>query len=157
MISFIFSFKIWIRKSIAALYLAVVAILSLMPARDLPHITVFQWFDKLVHFSMYFGLSFLACWSLSISRNRMKPIYLLLLGVFLYGVLMEILQRTMHNGRNFEFRDMIANLTGAVIGIVLFRFLDKLRETIIMIITQTEKIFYIGAQYSRLGRVIDYI
>jgi VanZ family protein len=127
LISFIFSFKLWLRKTIAAIYLGIIAVLSLMPARDLPHITVFQSFDKMVHFSMYFGLSFLACWSLEINRNRMKPIYLLLLSVFLYGVLMEILQRTMHNGRNFEFRDMIANLTGAVVGILVFRYFDKKR------------------------------
>lgn len=129
MISLLFSIKLWLRRTIAAFYLGVVAVLSLMPARDLPHVTVFQWFDKMAHLCMYFGLSFLACWSLRISRNRMKPIYLLLLGVFLYGVLMELLQRTMHNGRNFEFRDMIANLLGAVTGIVIYRLLDKLRES----------------------------
>jgi len=127
MISFIFSFKIWLRKTIAALYLATIAALSLMPARDLPHFTVFSSLDKAVHISMYLGLSFLACWSYEISRDRMKPIYLLLLGVFMYGVLMEILQRTMHNGRNFDFKDMIANLTGAIAGILIFRYLDRMR------------------------------
>ena len=127
MISFIFSFKIWLRKTLAALYLAVVAILSLMPAKDLPRFTIFPEIDKLVHFSMYFGLAILACWSLEIDRKRMAPIYLLLSGVFFYGVLMEILQRTMHNGRNFEFRDMIANLSGAIAGIIIYRYLDKLR------------------------------
>jgi len=127
MISFIFSFKLWLRRSIAILYLSIVAVLSLMPAYDLPHITVYPGFDKLVHFSMYLGAAFLGSWSLEISRNRMKPVYFLLAGVFLYGVLMEILQRTMHNGRNFEFRDMIANLTGAIAGILLFRYLDRKR------------------------------
>jgi VanZ family protein len=127
MISFIFSFKIWLRKTLAALYLAVIAVLSLMPVQDLPHFTVFSGIDKMVHFSMYFGLAILACWSLEIDRKRMAPIYMLLSGVFFYGVLMEILQRTMHNGRNFEFRDMIANLSGAIAGIIIYRYLDKLR------------------------------
>lgn len=128
MISFIFSFPVWLRKTIAIIYLAIIAILSLMPSYDLPHITVFQGFDKVVHFSMYFGLSILACWSLEIDRKRMTPIYALLAGIFSYGVLMEILQRTMHNGRNFEFRDMIANLTGAIIGIFLYRYFDRRRS-----------------------------
>jgi len=54
--------------------------------------------------------------------------YMLLAGVFMYGVLMEILQRTLHNGRSFDFKDMIANLTGAIIGLLIYKFLDKLRE-----------------------------
>ena len=127
MISFIFSFQIWLRKTIAALYLLTIAALSLMPARDLPHFTVFSAIDKVVHISMYLGLSFLACWSYEINRERMKPIYVLLVGVFMYGVLMEILQRTMHNGRNFDFKDMVANLTGAIVGIIIYRFFDRKR------------------------------
>ena len=126
-ISFIFSFQIWLRKTIAALYLLTIAALSLMPARDLPHFTVFSAIDKVVHISMYLGLSFLACWSYEINRERMKPIYVLLVGVFMYGVLMEILQRTMHNGRNFDFKDMVANLTGAIVGIIIYRFFDRIR------------------------------
>ena len=127
MISFIFSFKLWLRKAIAAFYLAVVAVLSLMPAYDLPHFTVFPQIDKIVHFSMYFGMAFLACWSFEINRDRMKPLYLMLAGVFMYGVLMEILQRTMHNGRNFDFKDMLANLTGAIVGILVYRYFDRMR------------------------------
>jgi VanZ family protein len=125
MISFIFSFKPWLRKTLAALYLAVIAIISLMPVSDLPHFTVFPEIDKAVHIGMYLGLSFLACWSFEVSRDRMKPLYLMLGGVFMYGVLMEILQRTMHNGRNFDFRDMIANLSGAIIGILIYRYFDR--------------------------------
>jgi VanZ family protein len=127
MISFIFSINLWLRKSLAAVYLAIIAILSLMPSYDLPEITKFPQFDKVVHVSMYLGLSFLVCWSFEIHRDRMKPIYILLTAVFMYGVLMEILQRTMHNGRSFDFRDMLANLTGAVIGIAIYRYFDLKR------------------------------
>ena len=130
MISFIFSFKLWMRRTIGLLYLGTVAFVSLMPVSALPHITVFQWFDKAVHFSMYMGLSFLACWSFEITRKYMAPFYLLLSGVFMWGILMEILQRTMHSGRNYEFRDMIANLTGAIIGLMLYRYFDKRRVEI---------------------------
>jgi glycopeptide antibiotics resistance protein len=31
----------------------------------------------------------------------------------------------MHNGRNFDFRDMLANLTGAIIGILIYRYFDR--------------------------------
>jgi VanZ family protein len=127
MISFIFSFKLWLRRTILLFYMAIVAILSLMPVRALPHFTVFSGIDKAVHLSMYLGLSVLTCWSFEINRKKMIPIYILLAGVFMWGVLMEILQRTMHNGRNFEFRDMIANLTGAIIGLMIYRYFDRKR------------------------------
>ena len=76
---------------------------------------------------MYLGAAFLACWSMDLGLKRMMPVYYLLAGVFMYGVLMEFLQRTMHNGRNFEFKDMIANLTGAIVGILIYRYLDRKR------------------------------
>ena len=131
MISFIFSFNPWLRKTLAIFYLAVVAFLSLMPASDLPRIALFQNIDievhLTVHFFMYLGLSILVCWSLGVDRNRMAPIYGLLTGAFFYGVLMEILQRTIHNGRQFMFKDMLANLIGASVGLIVYRYLDKLR------------------------------
>jgi VanZ family protein len=130
MISFIFSFKLWLRRTIALFYLGVIVVLSLMPAVDLPHFTVFSGIDKAVHLCMYLGLSFLACWSLEINRKKMSPLYMMLAVIFMWGVLMEILQRTMHNGRNFDFRDMIANLTGAIIGIVIYRYFDRKRAEI---------------------------
>jgi len=130
MISFIFSFNVKLRKAIALVYLLLIALLSLLPSYDIPDIKLFPGADKVVHMCMYLGLSVVACWSLDLKRDRMKPIYFLLMGVFMYGVLMEILQRTMHNGRNFDFRDMVANLTGAIIGLFIYRYLDRLREQI---------------------------
>lgn len=55
----------------------------------------------------------------------MPPMYLLLTGVFLWGVLMEVLQRLMSNGRAMEITDMLANLAGAVAGLIVYRFLDR--------------------------------
>ncbi len=127
MISFIFSFKLWLRRTLSLMYLGLIAVLSLMPSYDLPDIAVLKGVDKIAHFCMYFGLSCLACWSLDISRKRMGPLYLLLAGVFMWGVLMEILQRTMHNGRTFDFKDMLANLTGAFIGLMVYRYIDGKR------------------------------
>ncbi len=127
MISFLFSFKPWLRKSIGILYLLTVAVLSLMPSHDLPHFTKIKEIDKVIHVCMYLGLSFLASWNFDIIHKQMKYIFTLLAGVFMYGVLMEILQRTMHNGRNFDFRDMVANLTGAILGILIYRYFDRKR------------------------------
>lgn len=132
MISLIFSFPIWLRKTIGLIYLFIIAILSLMPVDVLPNFTVNKGLDKVVHLCMYMGLALIAGWSFNITRNRMRPVYYLLAGVFMWGVLMEILQRTMHNGRNFDFRDMVANLTGAIIGFYVFRYLDRMREKLLL-------------------------
>ena len=126
MISFIFSFKPWLRKSIGVIYLLTIAFLSLMPSNDLPHFTRIKEIDKVIHLCMYLGLSFLASWNYDIIHKRMKYMIVLLAGVFMYGVIMEILQRTMHNGREFDFKDMIANLTGTIIGLLVYRYFDRM-------------------------------
>ena len=128
MISFIFSFRPWLRKTIGAVYLVIIAVLSLLPSYDLPEFELFTGADKVVHIAMYFGLSFLACWSYDIGHKGMRFMYLVLAGVFLYGVIMEILQRTLHNGRDFDFKDMIANLTGTIIGLLIYRLIDRQRS-----------------------------
>lgn len=125
MISFIFSFKPWLRKTLAVLYLLTIAVISLMPSHDLPHFTKNKIIDKVIHLCMYLGLSFLAGWNYDIINRQLKYMFMLLAGVFMYGVIMEILQRTMHNGRDFDFKDMIANLTGTIIGLLIYRFLDR--------------------------------
>ena len=125
MISYIFSIKPWVRKTIGAVYLIVIALLSLWPANSLPHVSLFSGADKLVHICMYPGLSSLACWIYDIGHQRIRFIYSLLAAVFMYGVLMEILQHTMHNGRSFDFKDMIANLVGAIIGTLIYRYLER--------------------------------
>jgi VanZ family protein len=112
-----------------------------MPSHDLPHFTRIKEIDKVIHLCMYLGLSLLASWNYDISHKRMKFMYLLLAGVFMYGVIMEILQRTMHNGRDFEFKDMIANLTGTVIGLMIYRFIDRKHDEMKISSTDhTEKI-----------------
>ncbi len=127
MISFLFSCKPWLKKTFGVVYLAIVAFLSLLPSRNIPDIPLFSGADKLVHICMYLGLAFLACWIYDIGRPRIWIIYTLLAAVFMYGVLMEILQRTMHNGRSFDFKDMVANLIGAIIGLLIYRCLDRVR------------------------------
>jgi VanZ family protein len=125
MISCLFSIKPWLRKTVGAVYLTVIALLSLWPANSLPQVSLFSGADKLVHICMYLGLSFLACWIYNIGHHRIWFIYSLLAAVFMYGVLMEILQRTMHNGRSFDFKDMIANLVGAILGTLVYRYLER--------------------------------
>ncbi len=130
MIRFIFSIKPWLRITIGLLYLILIVLLSLLPSSDFPDVPYFTGEDKSIHFCMYLGLGALTCWSLDMRGKRMPPLYYLLAGVFMWGVLMEILQRLMANGRSMEFLDMMANLAGAIAGLVLYKVLDRKRAAI---------------------------
>jgi VanZ family protein len=100
-------------------------LLSLLPSSDFPDIPYFSGEDKWIHFCMYAGLGFLTCWSLDTRGRRMPPLFVLLIGVFLWGVLMEVLQRLMANGRSMEILDMLANLAGAIAGLILYKYMNR--------------------------------
>ena len=125
MINFIFSLKPWLRITLGLLYLVLIVLLSLLPTSNLPDVPFFSGEDKWIHFCMYLGLGFVTCWSLDMRGKRMPSLNMLLAGVFAWGVLMEILQRLMSNGRGMDVWDMLANLAGAVAGLIVYRFLDR--------------------------------
>jgi VanZ family protein len=107
------------------MYLVLLVLLSLLPTSDLPNIPYFTGEDKWIHFCMYLGLGFVTSWSLDRKGKHMPPMYLLLGGLFLWGVLMEVLQRLMANGRGMEFPDMLANLAGAIAGLVVYKYMTR--------------------------------
>ena len=123
-----FTIKPLLRKTLGIFYLTLIALLSLLPTSSFPDISYFSGEDKIIHFGMYAGLGFMACWSLNISSNRFKSYPLLLLFVFMWGVLMEILQRLMANGRSLEFMDMLANLGGAIVGLLAYIYMVKINK-----------------------------
>jgi VanZ family protein len=124
MIRLIFSFKPWLRITLSTLYLILIVLLSLLPTSDFPDVPMFSGEDKWIHFCMYLGLGFVACWSLDRKGKTNPPLYILLAGVFMWGVLMEVLQRLMANGRGMEVLDMLANLAGAVAGLMIYKYMN---------------------------------
>jgi VanZ family protein len=107
------------------MYLVLIVLLSLLPTSDFPDVPMFSGEDKWIHICMYLGLGFLTCWSLDTKGKHSPPTYILLTGVFMWGVLMEILQRLMANGRGMEVLDMLANLAGAVAGLILYKYMNR--------------------------------
>jgi len=97
------------------LYLAIIAKLSLMPADEVPQIELFAGFDKVVHGSMYFGLTALACWTFHSEENRIRILYIVLFSAA-FGMLMEFSQLEMQAGRAFEWTDELSNAVGAMLG-----------------------------------------
>lgn len=86
------------------------------------------WFphlDKIVHFSFHFGILILGYLFLTErtknSWGLRKRIGLLILFSFGYGLLIEGLQWLMPFGRSAEYCDVLANLSGAVMGGLLIQ------------------------------------
>ncbi len=70
--------------------------------------------DKIGHFGFYFGFVFL--WHLFFKSIQVKALKKIVLGAIIYGVLMEILQYIMPYGRMFDLKDILANITGAILA-----------------------------------------
>ena len=87
-----------------------------------PHLETHVW-DKLLHFSAYFGLAGMAAWSLKSRRT----LVLAVLGLIAFGGLLEFVQGM--TGRDADVLDEVANSLGATLGaltgLLLLRLVDR--------------------------------
>ena len=103
-----------------------IIVLSLFPSDDLPDQN-WDWFphvDKVVHFIMYAVLTFLILAKNHIFFSKYQEIKVLtitFLYVFLMGFFIEIMQNSFLIGRNFDIFDVVANTTGALVVVVLYK------------------------------------
>lgn len=111
------------KKLLFILYLFIVTVISLFPSNDIPEVTLFPYFDKLVHFSMYALFSFLMLWAWPEKFPGWKQIIPFLL-VVSYGFLMEALQRYSNMGRSFDLSDELANALGFFPGWFFWRLIN---------------------------------
>ncbi|NND61906.1 MAG: VanZ family protein [Flavobacteriaceae bacterium] len=101
-------------------YSLLVTILFLMPAQDVPEVTI-PFLDKLVHVLIFSILSFI--WLL-IFRNSSKIIHTILwicLIIWCYGIIIELLQQWFFDTRNADSWDVVANSVGILTGVLLFQ------------------------------------
>ncbi len=87
--------------------------------------------DKVVHFSMYFGLMTVITFE---NRKNIKSIgFLFIVGLIplCYGILMEILQATLTVTRTGSVYDAMANGVGILASIFLWILIRPLRKQII--------------------------
>jgi VanZ family protein len=70
--------------------------------------------DKVLHFAGYFAL---AMWFAGVTRARRYPVVGALL--IALGGLLEILQAAMHNGRQAEWLDLLADALGVIAALAL--------------------------------------
>lgn len=85
--------------------------------------------DKVVHFIFYTTSSFLWCWALlnkKATNNQFNTI-LIILGLVLFGLLIEFLQDILPTHRSFEWLDFVCNTAGVLFGITIFTLYTKLK------------------------------
>ena len=125
MISFLFSFSSLSRRLLCLVYLFLIIFLSLLPPSQFPKITLFPGIDKLIHLLMYAGLGWLIMWAFYKEHLSKPTRVFIFLSVPIWGALMEFMQLFMHQGRSFSWVDILANLAGAILGVLVFKWMEK--------------------------------
>jgi VanZ family protein len=99
------------------------AILS--PGDSIPKMPKFPGYDKLIHFTLFFGLVFL--WSRVWVKGKINfkkiSINYLVFGIIL-AIFTEYLQMNVPD-RSFDYLDIVANISGGTIGMLLYVYLIR--------------------------------
>jgi VanZ family protein len=75
---------------------------------------------------MYLGLAWMVMWAFYTGHLSKTTRVLLLLSVPIWGALMELMQLFMHQGRSFSWFDILANLAGAILGLIVFKWMERM-------------------------------
>ena len=108
------------RKVLVVLWAISILFLSFYPMNKLAVEPRLPYFDKLVHFVLYFVLSFLVMSSLKSTKNNWV-LFHVLWSVFAYGLMIEIGQGIFTYYRSTSIFDLIANFLGCIGAIGIYR------------------------------------
>ncbi|UUV22795.1 VanZ family protein [Paenimyroides aestuarii] len=78
--------------------------------------------DKVVHFVFYTTSSFLWSWALLNKKSSAYPLnrLLIVLGLILFGLMIEFLQDILPTHRSFEWLDVLCNTAGVLFGTTIY-------------------------------------
>jgi VanZ family protein len=122
--------KLFLKYWKTVLLTLVVIIVSSMPGNKVDEIKFidFPHADKIVHFAMYFSLTFVLIYEFIINFG-IKKIRKIKLFSFVYclilGILLELVQKFLIIERNLDLFDLLANIAGIFCCIILFNMLFK--------------------------------
>jgi len=108
---------------IAILLTLIIIYLSLSPLDELNiKITVS---DKLLHTTAYVALTLSWLFAFKKSHNNFKSKLLVVVSIFIFGIIIEILQSNLTIYRTGDYLDVIANTVGITIAMITFSTLFK--------------------------------
>lgn len=100
---------------IAIILTITITYLSLM---KMPKLKVsFSNVDKIYHSAAYFALSI--CWLLSYYKKPSLK-YVIVISCIIFGIIIEVLQSTLTVYRTGDYKDVIANTLGILLGLLVF-------------------------------------
>ncbi len=106
-------------------------VLLALPGNDLPHSAFFNipFFDKYVHFTMFFMLTALFCYpffSWQAAKSEVKRWFVkIAVYVVLYGIAMEFVQKYWVVGRSFDLADILFDALGSFAGLIAVNYYYK--------------------------------
>ncbi len=106
--------------SVALIYSLAILTLSLINLESNP--IKIEASDKVYHFVSYILMAVFWLWFLNTAQNKTSytSISLIILSIIVYGIIIEYLQLSLTNYRMFDWNDVIANILGTVLGLILF-------------------------------------
>lgn len=114
---------------LALLYSIFISVLFFIPSSGFPKVKIpIYGLDKIVHGVIHFIL--INVWMLYLYvkndfQFRVKWVFLLFLSLMLFGIIVEVLQDQLTDSRGADIFDVVANLTGSLLGILFFKILIK--------------------------------
>ena len=109
--------------SVAIFLTIAITVGSLISVKNVVELPAIHFFDKFLHFSAYFllTLSWLIAFINKLTQQR--KVIIIVVTVFIYGIIIEVLQGALTTYRQADLFDMFANLIGIVIAWLFFTFL----------------------------------
>jgi len=104
-------------------YTTGVTFLLLSPSKNIPKVSLIPSIDKLGHAMIFLLLGFvwLARFFFKEEQIKKSSFFIVLGIVFIYGIIIEVLQGTLFTSRTADIWDVIANTIGIVFSYVLFK------------------------------------
>ena len=97
--------------------------ICLSPSEEIPKTKIFEipYFDKIVHFGIYFVFSLIFTIILESKKKNHQNIYIFNVSMtILFGGLIEILQHYLPIERSADFYDFMADLFGTIAAVVIY-------------------------------------
>jgi len=107
---------------------AIIIYLSLSPLENLPiKISVS---DKILHALAYVFLTLSWFFAVKKSHQETKSKLLIIVAIFIFGVIMEVLQEKLTANRTMDYQDVIANTVGILLALSSFNLLFEIYKRI---------------------------